>query len=90
MPRAQRLPDAAEQTEERSVQRRVSARRPPDPLAYRVDDAAAAIGVSRAKVWDLIAQGAIPARKIVGSTIILKGDLEAYLSGLPSARPPST
>jgi excisionase family DNA binding protein len=61
-------------------------RRPPEPLAYRVDDAAAAIGISRSKVWDLIAKGDIPARKLVGSTIILKADLEAYLSALPLAR----
>ena len=60
------------------------------PLAYRIEDAAAAIGISRSKVWDLIAQGQIPARKLVGSTIILRADLEAYLSALPPARPPST
>jgi excisionase family DNA binding protein len=67
-----------------------AAKRPPEPLAYRVDDAAAAIGVSRSKVWELVAEGAIPARKLVGSTVILRTDLEAYLSGLPAARPPST
>jgi excisionase family DNA binding protein len=71
---------------------RARARRPATaaPLAYRVNDAAAAIGISRSKVWDLIAQGQLPARKLVGSTIILRADLETYLSALPPARPTST
>ncbi len=82
MPRAQR-PAPTQPRQE------CAGRRPPEPLAYRVDDAAAAIGISRSKVWDLIAQGQIPARKLVGSTIILRADLEAYLSALPPAGPPS-
>jgi excisionase family DNA binding protein len=65
-------------------------RRPPEPLAYRIDEAAAAIGISRSKVWELIAKGDMPARKLVGSTIILRADLEVYLSALPPARPTST
>ena len=85
MPRVQRsTATQAAPSAERAI------KRPPEPLAYRVDDAAAAIGVSRSKVWNLIAQGDIPARKLVGSTVILRSDLEAYLSGLPAARPTST
>ncbi|MGX7706370.1 helix-turn-helix domain-containing protein [Methylobacterium sp. Gmos1] len=83
MPRAQRTTESPAATE-RSVKRH------PEPLAYRVDDAAMAIGVSQSKVWALIAQGDIPARKLVGSTVILRSDLEAYLSALPAARPLST
>ncbi|SFU39016.1 transcriptional regulator, AlpA family [Methylobacterium sp. 174MFSha1.1] len=83
MPRAQRSAPMQPRQEH-------AGRRPPEPLAYRVDDAAAATGISRSKVWDLIAQGKIPAWKLVGSTIILRTDLEAYLSALPPVRPPST
>lgn len=72
------------------MKRRSEPRRPADPLAYRVDDAAAAIGVSRSKVWELIARGEIVARKLDGSTIILRDDLQTYLDGLPETGAPAS
>lgn len=56
------------------------------PLAYRIDDAAAVIGVSDGKVWRLIREGRLPARKLDGSTIIRHEDLVAFIDGLPPAR----
>ena len=56
------------------------------PFAYRVDDAAAVIGVSSSKVWSLIREGRLPARKIDGSTIILHEDLKTFITRLPLVR----
>ena len=83
MPRAQRSTGTTPAAER-------ATKRLTEPLAYRVEGAAAAIGVSRSKVWELVATGDIPARKLAGATVVLRSDLEAYLSGLPAARPPST
>ncbi|TDR90250.1 helix-turn-helix domain-containing protein [Enterovirga rhinocerotis] len=49
------------------------------PLADRVEEAAAAIGVSKSTMWELIAQGAVAARKIGGATVIRHDDLVAFL-----------
>ncbi len=56
------------------------------PLAYRVDNAAALIGVSDSKVWSLIREGRLPARKLDGSTVIRHEDLTAFIDGLPLVR----
>ena len=40
------------------------------PLAYRVEDAAAAIGISRSTLFEYINHGRFPSRKIGGSTVI--------------------
>lgn len=54
-----------------------------DPLAYRPRDAAAAIGVSEALIYELISEGALPARKLRGVTLLLRSDLLAFLEALP-------
>ncbi|WP_237482697.1 SWIB/MDM2 domain-containing protein [Lichenibacterium dinghuense] len=56
------------------------------PLAYRIDDAAAIIGVSKSTVWRLIHEGRLPARKLDSSTIIRHDDLTAFIDGLPMVR----
>nr|WP_244540909.1 helix-turn-helix domain-containing protein [Methylobacterium sp. yr668] len=48
------------------------------PLAYRVEDAAAAIGLSRSTLFEYIKHGRIPSRKIGNSTIIRHCDLERH------------
>ena len=58
---------------------------PPHKLAFRVDEAAAAIGIGRAKMFAMIAQGEIEARKIGSATVIRRADLEAYLDAAPLA-----
>ena len=52
-------------------------------LSYRVEDAAAMIGVGKSKIWELIQEGRLSARKIDGSTIILHTDLEAFVVAAP-------
>jgi len=56
-------------------------REAPAPLAYRINDAAQAIGVGRTKLYSLIAEGKIIARKRDGLTYIRVADLDAYLIG---------
>ncbi len=53
------------------------------PIAYRPKEAALAMGISEALLYELIATGEISARKLRGATVLLRSDIEAYLSGLP-------
>ncbi|MCJ2043788.1 helix-turn-helix domain-containing protein [Methylobacterium sp. J-078] len=61
--------------------RRPLIREKPAPIAYRINDAAEAIGIGRAKLYQLIAAGKIPAKKCDGLTFIRAVDLDAYISG---------
>lgn len=56
-------------------------------LAYRVDEACAAIGYGKTKIWELISAGKIRAKKDGGVTIIRRQDLQAYLDSLPDREP---
>jgi excisionase family DNA binding protein len=53
------------------------------PIAYRPKEAALAMGISEALLYELIATGEIAARKLRGATVLLRSDIEAYLAGLP-------
>ena len=53
------------------------------PISYRVDHAAELIGLSSAKVWELIGEGAIRAKKLGGATVILHDVLHAYVAEAP-------
>lgn len=52
-----------------------------EPLAYRVKDAARLLGMGKSKLFELIADGRLPARKIGSATLILRTDLIAFLEG---------
>lgn len=54
-----------------------------DQLAYRVKDAARLMGVGRSKVFELIREGHLPARKVGGATVVLRADIVAFLNGAP-------
>lgn len=41
------------------------------------------IGVSSSTLWAIIAKGEITARRIGGSTVILRRDLEAFVESAP-------
>ncbi len=57
-----------------------------DCLAYRPADAAAALGISRSRLYELMAAGKITGRKISAQvTVIPRAELERYLDGLPVA-----
>jgi excisionase family DNA binding protein len=51
-------------------------------LLYRVGEAAAALGLSRAKVYELISSGALRSVRIDGARRIKASDLEAYVASL--------
>lgn len=53
----------------------------PPPIAYRIDDAARAAGLSRSKLYALIAEGALRAVRRGGRTLVLHAELEAFLRG---------
>lgn len=58
------------------------------PISYRVDHAAELIGLSPSRVWELIGEGAIRAKKLGRATVILHDVLRAYVEGAPDWMPP--
>ncbi|AOO79555.1 helix-turn-helix domain-containing protein [Bosea vaviloviae] len=54
-----------------------------EPLAYRVKDAARLLGMGKSKLFELIADGRLPVRKIGGATVIMRADLIAFLERAP-------
>lgn len=55
---------------------------------YRIEDAAAAIGISRSTLFEYIKHGRNPSRKIGSSTVIRHCDLEAFLDAAPLSAVP--
>ncbi len=53
-------------------------------MSLSIEEARAATGLGRTKLYQLINSGELKARKIGKRTIILKTDLENFLSGLES------
>jgi excisionase family DNA binding protein len=51
-------------------------------LLYRVSEAALALGLSRAKVYELINSGALQAVRVDGARRIKAADLEAFVASL--------
>jgi excisionase family DNA binding protein len=49
---------------------------------YRISEAAVALGLSKAKVYELINSGAIEAVRIDGARRIRAADLEAFVASL--------
>ena len=60
-----------------------------DVLLLKVPEAANQLGISRAKLYELIADGTIPAVKIGGCRRIRMDDLHDYVAKLPSGEPPA-
>ena len=56
-----------------------------DAMLIKIPEVAARLGVSRAKVYELIASGALPAVKVDGCRRVRTGDLEAFVDGLSTA-----
>lgn len=55
-----------------------------DNLLLRVPEVAASLGISRAKVYELLADGSLPSVKIGGCRRVRASDLIAYVNGLAS------
>ena len=53
-----------------------------EELLLKIPEAAARLGVSRAKLYELIASGALPAVKIDGCRRVRTDDLRAFVEGL--------
>ncbi|URD60468.1 helix-turn-helix domain-containing protein [Sphingomonas sp. KRR8] len=54
-----------------------------EPLALRVNDAAAYIGLSRSRLYELIADGVIEARKLGARTVVPTSSLRAFVEAAP-------
>ena len=54
-----------------------------DRAAYSVPEALAKLGIGRDKLYGLIREGRLPARKLGRRTLIVASDLEAFLQSLP-------
>jgi excisionase family DNA binding protein len=57
-----------------------------DKLAYTVEEAGRAIGVSRSTVFDMIRTGELPAKKLRGRTLITRTELQRVIAEAPDAR----
>ena len=55
----------------------------PAKFAYSIDEACAIAGVGRTFIYGEIEAGRLTARKARRRTIILRGELESWLSALP-------
>jgi len=51
--------------------------------AYSVPQVMARVGIGRDKLYGLIREGKLPARKLGRKTLILASDLEVFLASLP-------
>jgi hypothetical protein len=60
---------------------------PAQPLAHTIADATRVSGVSRSALYLAIARGDLAARKLGKRTLILAGDLAAFLDRLPPMEP---
>jgi len=57
-----------------------------EALLLKVPEAAVRLGVSRAKLYELIASGALPAVKIDGCRRVRTDDLHAYVERLATSQ----
>ena len=55
------------------------------PIAFRVPAACAAAGISRTRLYELIAAGKIEAKACGGRTLIMAKSLADFIASLPSA-----
>ena len=56
-----------------------------ETLAYRIPDAGRMTGLGNTKLYELIGQGVLDARKAGSRTLITGESLRAYVAGLPKA-----
>jgi excisionase family DNA binding protein len=53
-------------------------------IAYQIDDAAAAVGVSRPRIYNAVRDGEITARKAGRATLIEADELRRWIRSLPT------
>jgi len=59
-------------------------------VTYTVDEVAAIVGISRSAVYDSIARGEIPAKRLGRRIVVVKLALEEFLADYDGARHPPT
>lgn len=55
------------------------------PILLSIPDACRTLGIGKSKIYELIADGALTARKIGKKTLVPAADLERFAAGLPAA-----
>lgn len=55
-----------------------------ESIALSIEQAQEICGLGRTKLYELLKSGELPARKLGKRTLILRSDLEAFLSSLKS------
>jgi excisionase family DNA binding protein len=56
---------------------------PTEPLAYRPTEAAVLLGLSKARVYELINSGDLPARRVGRRILVPRDELVAWLANQP-------
>ena len=69
-----------------SAAKHLEDRLPDWKLAYRIDEAVAATGIGRTKLYQFIKAGKIETRRADGMVLILREELQRYLNNLPPTR----
>jgi excisionase family DNA binding protein len=59
--------------------------RAPEKLAYRISEASVAMGIGKTSIYELINRGELKTIKVAGRRLILKADIEAFLSACRDA-----
>ncbi|MDI4655551.1 helix-turn-helix domain-containing protein [Xanthobacter autotrophicus] len=59
------------------------------PFAVRPNDFPSIYGISRSRAFELIAKGALPARKVGRTTLVLAEDVEKFLRSRPIGLDPA-
>ena len=57
------------------------------PIAYTIRCAVMASGLSRSRIYELLARGVLKARKDGRKTLVLADSLAAYVGSLPPMQP---
>jgi excisionase family DNA binding protein len=60
---------------------------PISPIAYTIRTAVAVTGLSRSRIYELIGQGQLEARKDGRRTLVMTKSLRTYIASLPTVRP---
>ncbi|ASE39107.1 helix-turn-helix domain-containing protein [Brevundimonas vesicularis] len=75
-----------EETASKTALKKIIDLPPGAKLAYTVDEAGPAMGVSRTTVFDMIRNGEVMAKKLRGRTIITRDELLRVIDQAPPAR----
>lgn|GEM_PF-1951248 len=71
----------------RAARREATQQKLVTPLCLSVEESAAAIGIGRTRMWDLVRSGRIPAVRINHRVLIRMDDLERFIDSLAPIEP---